>query len=86
MKTAHYPITTLTLLTPTRQLTDLKAKDELKLVARFTSLKNYIECKISNLDSKFQFVCDKLKTINIPEYETMKTLQNRIEFLQNEVG
>ena len=53
-----------------------KTKDELK---------NYIEPEISSLDSKFQPVCDELKTINIPEYETVKTLQNRIDFLQNEV-
>ena len=39
-----------------------KAKDELNLETRFTALKNYIECEISILDSKFQFVCDKLKT------------------------
>ena len=53
-----------------------KTKDELK---------NYIEPEISSLDSKFQPVCDELKTINIPEHETVKTLQNRIDFLQNEV-
>ena len=52
-----------------------KAKDELNLETRFTTLRNYIECEISSLDSKFQFVCDKLKTINIPEYEIMKTLK-----------
>ena len=63
-----------------------KAKDELNLEARFTVLKNYIECEISRLDSKFQSVCNKLKTVNIQEYETMKTLQNRIDFLQNEVA
>ena len=63
-----------------------KAKHELNLEARFTALKNYMECEISSLDSKFQFVCGKLKTINIPEYETMNTLQNRIDFLQNEVA
>ena len=34
-----------------------KAKDELNLEARFTALKNYIECEISSLDSKFQFAC-----------------------------
>ena len=61
------------------------AKDVLNLEDRFTALKNYIECEISSLDYKFQFVCDKLKTINIPEYETIKTLQNSINFLQNEV-
>ena len=33
------------------------AKDELNLEARFTALKNYIECEISSLDSKFQFAC-----------------------------
>ena len=33
------------------------AKDELNLEARFTALKNYIECEISSLDSKFQFTC-----------------------------
>ena len=63
-----------------------KAKDKLNLEARFTALKDHIECAISSLDSVFQFACDKLKTINIPEYETMKTLQNRIGFLQNEVA
>ena len=52
-----------------------KAKNELNLETRFTTLRNYIECEISSLDSKFQFVCDKLKTINIPEYEIMKTLK-----------
>ena len=62
-----------------------KTKDELNLEARFTALKNYIECEIPSLNSKFQFVCDKLKIINIPKYETMKTLQSRIDFLQNEV-
>ena len=40
-----------------------KAKDELKLEVRFIALKNYIECEISSLDYKFQFVRDKLKTI-----------------------
>ena len=63
-----------------------KAKDELNLEARFTALKNYIECEISSLDSKLQFVCDKLKTINIPEHETVTILQKRIDFLQNEVA
>ena len=33
------------------------AKDELNVEARFTTLKNYIECEISSLDSKFQFTC-----------------------------
>ena len=61
------------------------AKDVLNLEDRFTALKNYIECEISSLDYKFQFVCDKLKTINIPEYETIITLQNGINFLQNKV-
>ena len=60
----------------------LYIKNELNLEARFTALNNYIECEISSLDSKFQSVCDKLKTVNIPEYETMETLQNRIDFLQ----
>ena len=63
-----------------------KAKDELNLEARFTTLKNYAELEIFCLDSKFQFVCDKLKTVNTPEYETMATLQKRIDFLQNEVA
>ena len=63
-----------------------KAKDELNLEVRFTALKNYIECDTSSLDSKLQFVCDKLKTINIPEYETVTILQKRIDFLQNEVA
>ena len=36
-----------------------KAKDELNLKARFTALKNYVECGISSPDSKFQLVCDK---------------------------
>ena len=40
----------------------------------------------ASLDSKFQCVRDKLKTINIPEYETMTTLQKRNDFLQNEVA
>ena len=57
-----------------------KAKDELRLEARFTTLKNYTECELFSRDSKFQFVCDKLKTINIPEFETMATLQKRIDF------
>ena len=61
-----------------------KAKDELNLEAWFTTLKNYIECEISSLNSKFRFVFNKLKTTNIPKYETMKTLQKRIDFLQNE--
>ena len=61
------------------------AKDVLNLEDRFTALKNYIECEISSLDYKFQFVCDKLKTINILEYETIITLQNGINFLQNKV-
>ena len=33
-----------------------------------------------------QSVCDKLITINIPEYETMTALQKRIDFLQNEIA
>ena len=57
-----------------------KAKDELKLEARFTPFKNYIECQIFSLDSKFQFVCDKLQTINIPEYKTTTTLQIGLSF------
>ena len=81
MKTAHYPITILTLLSRSKE-----AKDELNLEARFTALKNCIECEISCLDSKFQCVCNKLKTINIPEYETVTTIQKRVDFLQNEVA
>ena len=63
-----------------------KAKDKLNLEARFTTLKNNIEREISFLDSKFQFVCDKLKTINIPKYEIITTPQKKIGFLQNEVA
>ena len=63
-----------------------EAKDKLNLEARFTALENYIECEISSLDSKFQFAFDKLKTINIPEHETITTFQKRIDFLQNEVA
>ena len=82
MKTAHYLFTILTLLSRSKE-----DKDELNIEARFISLKNYIKCELSCLDSKFQFVCDKLKTINIPEYETMTTQwQKRIDFLQNEVA
>ena len=33
-----------------------KVKEELKLEARFTALKNYIECEISILNFKFQSV------------------------------
>ena len=62
------------------------SKDELNLEARFAALKNYIKCEISSLYFKFQFVCEKLKTINISEYETMTTLKKRIDFLQNEVA
>ena len=65
MKTALISI--LTLLTPTRFSRPKKAKDELNLEARFTALKNYIEYEMSRQDSKFQFVCNKLKTINTPE-------------------
>ena len=36
---------------------------------------------MSSQDSKFQFVCDKLKTISTPEYKTMTTLEKRIDFL-----
>ena len=79
MKTALTSI--LTLLTPTRFSRLKKAKDELNLEARFTALKNYIECEISSQDSKFQFACDKLKTVNTPEYEIMTTLEKRINFL-----
>ena len=31
-------------------------------------------------------VCDKLKTINISENETIQTLQKRIDFLQNKAA
>ena len=31
-------------------------------------------------------VCDKLKPINISEYETIKTFQKRIDFLQNKAA
>ena len=82
MKTAHYLFTILTLLSRSKE-----AKDELNIEARFIPLKNCIKCELSCLDSKFQYACDKLKTINIPEYETMTTQwQKRIDFLQNEVA
>ena len=79
MKTAL--ISMLTLLTPTRFSRPKKAKDELNLEARLTALKNYIEYDKSSQDSKFQFVCDELKTINTPEYETITRLEKRIDFL-----
>ena len=63
-----------------------KAKDELNVEARFTALKHYLACEISILDSYFQFVCDKFKTVIIPEYDTMTILQKRIDFLQNEIA
>ena len=62
-----------------------KAKGELKLEARFTTSTNYINCEIPSLNSKFQSVCDELRSINIPKFETMKTLQKRINYLQIEV-
>ena len=37
-----------------------KATGELKLEARFTALKDYIERDISSLNSKFQVVCNRL--------------------------
>ena len=82
MKITQFLITKLTLLTLTRYLADLKRlKDELNLEARITALKNYIECKISSLDSKFPFVCDKLK---LSTSQNMKQLK-RIDFLQNDL-
>ena len=42
--------------------------------------------QVLNLYLKFKSVCYKLKTVNIPEYETMRTLQKRIDFLQIEVA
>ena len=63
-----------------------KAKDKLNVEARFTALKHYLACEISILNSNFQFFCDKLKTIIIPEYETTTTLEKMIDFLQNEIA
>ena len=62
------------------------AKGELKLEARFSTLKNYIECEISSLNSKFHSDYDKSKTANTQEYEEMVTFRKSIDFLQNEVA
>ena len=56
------------------------AKGELKLEARFSTLKNIIECEISSLNSKFQSDYDKSNTANTQEYQEMATLQKRIDF------
>ena len=58
-----------------------KATEELKLEARFPPLKDYIERDICSLNSKFQFVCNSLKTVNIIECKALTTLQKRTEFL-----
>ena len=50
-----------------------KAAGELKLEGRFTASIKYIEHDISSLNYKFQHVCDKLKTVNIPEYKVLTT-------------
>ena len=50
-----------------------KAAGELKLEGRLTASIKYIEHDISSLNYKFQHVCDKLKTVNIPEYKVLTT-------------
>ena len=50
-----------------------KAAGELKLEGRFTASLKYIEHDISSPNYKFQHVCDKLKTVNIPKYKALTT-------------
>ena len=89
MKTANHSVTASTLLTststaqkPAVQVASRsnKAKNKLNQKATFIALTNHIECEISSLNSKFQSFCDKLKAVSIREYETMTTLQKRIDF------
>ena len=63
-----------------------EAKGQLKLKVKFTALKSYIEYEVYGLNSKFQSVCDKLKSFKTQEYETVALLQQRIDFLQSEVA